>query len=173
MGESSKSIRTTLVENLGNLCPGTSTLQQIIGIDLEAEAQTAIDLLQQLNDFVSGDLKTLQKGIATAKSLTVDIDNATNKIAIYDWQSLLILIPWILIPSFMLVGVFMATCYVSNEVVECILSWFFTPLLIIMTIVSIGLASAVSLAAVSNAGTLRTRQGGLEHTVLDTPCTNE
>ncbi|KAI2493290.1 hypothetical protein MHU86_21249 [Fragilaria crotonensis] len=51
----------------------------------------------------------------------------------------------------MLVGVLMATCYVSNEVFECILSWFLTPLLIVMTIFSIGLASAVSLAAVGNA----------------------
>lgn len=151
VGDSSKSIRTTLIDNLGNLCPSTDALQSEIGIDLEAQAQTAIDLLQQLNDFVSGDLQSLQKGIATAKALTEDIDTATTNIAIYDWQSLLILIPWILVPSFMLVGVLMATCYVSNEVFECILSWFLTPLLIVMTIFSIGLASAVSLAAVGNA----------------------
>lgn len=155
MGDTSKGIRTTLVENLGNLCPNSNQLQELTGIDLEGQASQAVDLLEQLDDFVSSDLLKLQDGIATAKELSLDIDTVSNNIAISDWQSLIILIPFILIPSFLLVGVFMAACNVSNAIFECILIWFFFPLLVIMTIVSIALASTISFMAVGNAGTLR------------------
>ena len=125
---------------------------ELTGIDVEAEAQNAADLLQQLNDFVSGDLQDVQDGIATASDVTNDIELAVQKIEINDWQSLIILIPWIMVPSFLLVGVLMASWNVANPLYESIMTWFFLPLLIIMTIVSVVLAALVSVAAVGNAG---------------------
>ena len=154
VGVQSVTIRNTLVANLGNFCPNSGDLQALTGVDIEGEAQTAIDMLQQLSDFVYGNLQELKDGIAKAQSVTQSIDTATTNIAIQDWQSLIILIPFILIPSFLLVGVFMAACDASSSIYECILLWFFFPLLIVMTIASISLSSAISIAAVGNAGTL-------------------
>lgn len=150
----SRGIRDTLVKNLGNLCPDNSNLEELTGFDVEAEAQTAVDLLQQLDDFVTNDLKEVQEGVQNAKDVTVQIDDGVSTIEVSDWQSLVILIPWVLVPSFMLVGVLMAWCSVTTPIYECLLQWFFLPLLIIMTILSLLLAALVSVAAVGNAGTL-------------------
>lgn len=153
VGVQSVTIRNTLVANLGNFCPNSADLLSSTGLDIEGQVQVAIDLLQQLSDFVYGNLQELKDGIAKAKAVTQSIDQATTNIAIQDWQSLIILIPFVLIPSFLLVGVLMAACDVSNEFFECILSWFLLPLLFVMTIASISLSSAISIAAVGNAGT--------------------
>jgi hypothetical protein len=153
VGVLSRSIRDTLVKNLGNFCPDNANLEELTGVNVEAEAQTAVDLLQQLDDFVTNDLSEVREGVSSAQDVTKMIDDGVETIDVSDWQSLIILIPWVLVPSFMLVGVLMAWCDVTVPIYDCILQWFLLPLLVIMTISSMVLASAISVAAVGNAGT--------------------
>jgi len=151
VGVLSRGIRDTLVQNLGNFCPDNTNLEELTGVNVEQEAQGAVELLEILDDFVTTDLKEVQDGVENAHDVTKQVDNGIDTIAISDWQSLIILIPWILVPSFLLVGVLMAWCSVSNDIYDCLLQWFFLPLLVIMTIASFVLASVISVAAVGNA----------------------
>jgi hypothetical protein len=139
---------------LGDFCPANSDLQSTVGVDIESEAQTAITLLKKLSDFLQDDLQGVQTGIASAKEVTKDIDSATTRIAIHDWQALFLIIPWIFIPSVMSVGVLMASYQVSSTLVENLMMWLCLPLLIIITIISVALAAMISLFAVGNAGKL-------------------
>jgi hypothetical protein len=137
---------------MDNFCPANSDLQSTIGLDIKSEAQTTITLLKKLSDFLQEDLKDIQEGIVSAKEVTKDIDSALTRNAIHDWQALLIIIPWILIPSSMSVGVLMASCQLSSPLVETLMMWLFLPLLSILTILSVALAALISLYAVGNAG---------------------
>jgi hypothetical protein len=155
VGNESSSIRNTLVDNLGSFCPqNADALQQQTGVNFDQQAQQAIDLLNQLGDFVNNQLQDVQTGINLVQKGTNDVEKTVNEIDVNDWQVLVILIPWILVPSFLLVGVVMAWWEVSTNVYDCLLQWFFLPLLVIMTIASISLSSAISIMAVSNAGKL-------------------
>jgi hypothetical protein len=151
VGELSANIRESLIQNLNNFCPANSDLQSLIGVDVESEAQTAITLLKKLSDFLQDDLQGVQQGIDSGKEVTKDIDSATNRIAVYDWQALLLILPWIIIPSVMSIGVLMASCHVSSPFVENLMMWMFLPMLTILTIASVVLAALISLYAVGNA----------------------
>lgn len=151
MGDQSVSVRNTLVENLGNLCPNNPNLVADIGVDIEGEAQNAVNLLEVLSDFVQNDLADAQSGLKNIEQATNDVDKTVEQIELHDWQALVILIPWIIVPSFLLIGVVMAFCKVSVPLYDCIQSWFFLPLLVIMTIFSMVLSCLVSAGATANA----------------------
>lgn len=139
------------MENLGNLCPNNPNLVADIGVDIEGEAQNAVNLLEVLSDFVQNDLTDAQAGLKNIEQATNDVDKTVEQIELHDWQALVILIPWIIVPSFLLIGVVMAFCRVSVPLYDCIQSWFFLPLLVIMTICSMVLSCLVSAGATANA----------------------
>merc|ERR1712150_126872 len=67
------------------------------------------------------------------------------------YYSLAILVPWVLVPSFMLVGVIMAYCRVRIAYYECLLQWVFLPVLIFLTVASATFSAALSIIAIANA----------------------
>ena len=161
MGRSSEDVRDELVSNLGNFCPNEPNIAQTTGFDFDALAQDAINLLQQLGDFIDTDVANVQDGIDTTHQTTADIEEAVNDIDVHDWQSLLIIIPFVLLPAFMLVGVLMAWFDASIGVVQCLLSWLVLPLFILVTLVGIVACSSTAYLAVANADLC---SGGPENT---------
>ena len=151
VGRSTTAIRDALVADLGNFCPNDPNIADSTGQDLDKMAQDAIALLEQLGDFINNDVARAQQGIDATLETTQDVEDFINDADVNDWQSLLVLIPYILIPSFLLVGVIMAWCDASIGVFTCLLSWFMMPLFILLTILSIVACAAISAGAVTNA----------------------
>jgi ABC-type transporter Mla subunit MlaD len=86
-------VRDELVADLGDFCPANANIVQDTGYDFDALAQEAIDLMNQLGDFVSANINELRQALSTARQTTDEVDNIAHKFDIYDWQSLIILVP--------------------------------------------------------------------------------
>ena len=84
IGDSSIAARDELVTYLGNFCPNNANLLQQTGFDLDAMAQTAIDLLNQLGDFINTNLNEVQNGIEASLQTTSSIDNIITKYDIHE-----------------------------------------------------------------------------------------
>mmetsp|Transcript_14682 Transcript_14682/g.21661 ORF Transcript_14682/g.21661 Transcript_14682/m.21661 type:complete len:529 (+) Transcript_14682:54-1640(+) len=151
IADESSDVRDVLVSNLGEFCPQNEDLFQETGLDLDKEAETAIEALTLLGDFVGERLVSVEEGLDTAEVTNQQIDSFVKQIDVNGNYSLFILIPWVLVPSFMLVGVIMAYCDVHIAFYECLLQWFFLPFLIFMTIASTVFSSALSIIAITNA----------------------
>ena len=152
IGDSSIAARDKLVTYLGNFCPNSSNLLQQTGFDLDAMAQTAIDLLNQLGDFINNNLMEVQNGIQASLQTTDSVDNIITKYDIHDWQSLIIIVPYIIVPSVLLVGLMLAAFNVSFAWFTCTITWFFIPLFAVMVTFAYIASSVLVSASVMNAG---------------------
>eukprot|EP00543_Licmophora_paradoxa_P000101 CAMPEP_0202451340 /NCGR_PEP_ID=MMETSP1360-20130828/9797_1 /ASSEMBLY_ACC=CAM_ASM_000848 /TAXON_ID=515479 /ORGANISM="Licmophora paradoxa, Strain CCMP2313" /LENGTH=555 /DNA_ID=CAMNT_0049069895 /DNA_START=58 /DNA_END=1725 /DNA_ORIENTATION=- len=151
ISQSSETIRDVLVQNLGNFCPGDPDLTDKTGFDFDLIATEAVQMLNLLGDFFTNRLVTVEDAIDSTRQTTVQVDEQIEQIEINDWQSLLIIIPNVLIPSFLLVGCTMAWCRVSNVCYDFTLAWLLTPLLILSNIFSIIMCAFIPALAVANA----------------------
>ena len=152
IGDSSIAARDELVTYLGNFCPNNANLLQQTGFDLDAMAQTAIDLLNQLGDFINTNLNEVQNGIQASLETTDSVDNIITKYDIHDWQSLIIIIPYIIVPSVLLVGLMLAAYNVSFPWFTCTITWFFIPLFALMVSFAYIASSVLISASAMNAG---------------------
>jgi hypothetical protein len=141
-----------LIEKLDNFCPLISDFQIFEGFGIKNQAKKVIAVLNKMSDFFMDELQGVQNEMGNARKATKDVDSAITRFAVRDWQALLIIIPWIFIPSAMSVGVVMSYRHVTSPMVQNIMMWLFLPLLTILTIFSFALAALISLYAVGNAG---------------------
>lgn len=153
VGQSSDGVRDELVANLGNFCPNDPNFAQSVGQDLDTLASEAISLLNELGDFINNEVIDLGSSIDATQKTTNDIERIVNEIDVNDWQSLLVIIPYILVPSLLLVGVMMAWFDASISIYQCVVIWFINPLFIVLTAIATVGCAAVSWLAVMNAGT--------------------
>uniref|UniRef100_A0A7S1UXK6 Protein tweety homolog n=1 Tax=Grammatophora oceanica TaxID=210454 RepID=A0A7S1UXK6_9STRA len=147
-----RDIRGELVKlNEGSFCPDDPSLTQDTGIDFDNLIDEAIVLLEQLGDFLEGDLDDLETALDTAEDTTKQIEDQADNIELNDWQSLVIIIPYVLIPSFLLVALMMTWFDASFPTYTCVVQWFFLPLFILITSIAFVLSAAVLTGAVANA----------------------
>lgn len=154
IGRSTAEIRDELSSNLGNFCPAEPNIEALTGIDFDVLASEAIALLNQLGDFIENDVANMKTQIENAQQASALIGNTVDSIEANDWQSLVILIPYLSLSVILLVGVVMAWCRKSSPVFSCFLSWGVMPIFICATIAAFLFSAFVCFAAVGNAGTL-------------------
>lgn len=133
--------------NSGDACIANSN--QTEGIDelvttLQSTLTAAGDLTYENSDAFDDTIDELM-------SSTDQVTEAADNIELGDWQALVILIPYILVPFFLLVGVILAWLKVDIPQIRCVLSYFILPLFIFLVVFAFSFASAVLIAASGNA----------------------
>lgn len=152
LGLSTISVRDELVADLGDFCPAGGNIIGLTGFDFDAMAQSAIDLLNQLGNFIFDNVVAVQTGIDSSLQTSADIDRQLSKVDINDWQSLIIVIPFVVLTSSLLVGLMMSTYRISPRWFTCLISWFFIPFFAVMVTLAYVACSLTALASVLNAG---------------------
>lgn len=151
IGQSTAQVRDELSQNLGNFCPAEPNILALTGIDFDALASQAISLLDQLGDFIENDVNTFQEEIRSAQETSALVGNTVDNIQANDWQALVVLIPYLSLAVFLVIGVFMAWCRRSNLIGTYLLTWLVLPLFILCIIVAFLASAFICLTAVSNA----------------------
>jgi len=151
LGLSTITVRDELVADLGDFCPAGGNITRLTGFDFDAMAHSAIDLLNQLGNFIFDNVAAVQTGIDSSLQTSADIDRQLSKVDINDWQSLIIIIPFVVLTSFLLVGLMMSTYRISPPWFTCLISWFFIPFFAVMVTLAYVASSLTALASVSNA----------------------
>jgi hypothetical protein len=134
------SIREQIADQFqGNsFCPADPALENsVLGRDVSGQADDAIILLDLLDDFASDDLANLEDGVLTVASRSLDVAEYTDDIDLNDWEALLILIPYIVVPSVLMSACVMALFDVEyHPFLGSAIHYFFLPLFIVMNVVS-------------------------------------
>jgi ABC-type transport system involved in cytochrome c biogenesis permease component len=71
------------------------------------------------------------------------VTTTSGNIDLGDWQALVILIPYIVVPVLLLIGVILAWLSVDVPKVRCLLKWLVFPIFIFLVIFSYSLASGI------------------------------
>jgi hypothetical protein len=153
IGNSSAAIRDELSNNLGNFCPAEPDIATLTGINFDALALEAIDILNQLGDFIENDVSAMRDSISEALDTSQIVENTVNDIQANDWQSLILLIPYLLLASLMLVGVTLVWCKKSGPIYTSVLSYAILPLFIAATVAAYFCSAFTAFSAIANAGT--------------------
>lgn len=153
IGNSSAAIRDELSNNLGNFCPAEPDIETLTGINFDALAMQAIDILNQLGDFIENDVSAMRDSISRALDTSEIVENTVNDIQANDWQSLIILIPYLTLASLMLVGVTLAWYQKSGPIYTSALSYAILPLFIVATVAAYSCSAFTAFSAIANAGT--------------------
>jgi hypothetical protein len=134
-------------------CPADPTLaNSVLGLDVSGQADEAIVLLDRLDDFTSDDLSALKDGVVSVSSRSLDVIDITADIDLNDWEALLILIPYIVVPSVLLSACVMAFFNVEyHPLLLSAINYFFLPLLIVMNSVAFIAAGLMVIGAGANA----------------------
>jgi hypothetical protein len=152
IGKSTASIRDELTNNLGDFCPAEPNIEALTGVDFDALAVQAIDLLNQLGDFIENDVSAMRDSISEALTTSQIVEDGVDNIQANDWQSLLILIPYLTLASLMLVGVTLAWCKQSGSIYTSVLNYAILPLFICATVAAYFCSAFSAFSAVANAG---------------------
>jgi len=161
LGVDAAELGDTLVEGLAtNFCPAVAqdTLRKVTGIDFVAQKEEAVKALTGLSKFSREmNFVKIQDGLTKLQSSTERLDTMIEKVRTYtdEFVSLIILIPWIIAPTFLLIGVVLALFFVGSMKKvpcfwECSLGWIFLPVLVLQTVLSAVFASVLSILAVLN-----------------------
>jgi len=153
LAQSSAQVREELTNNLGNFCPAEPNIEVLTGIDFDVLASEAIVLLNELGDFIENDVKNMQQQIEAARETSNLVANTVDEIETNDWQALVILIPYLILGTILLVSVGLAWFNMSGPFFTCFLSWGILPIFIAATIAAFCFSAFVCLTAVANAGT--------------------
>jgi hypothetical protein len=134
-------------------CPADPTLENsVLGLDVSGQADEAILLLDRLDNFTSDDLDTLKDGVTSVASRSLDVIDMTEEIDLNNWEALLILIPYIVVPSVLLSACVMAFFDVDyHPLLQSAIHYFFMPLFIIMNSVAFIVAGLMIIGAGANA----------------------
>mmetsp|Transcript_12647 Transcript_12647/g.17943 ORF Transcript_12647/g.17943 Transcript_12647/m.17943 type:complete len:552 (+) Transcript_12647:136-1791(+) len=151
VGVSAAEIRNTIVGNLGNFCPDEVDVEAATGHDIDAIAQDTVDLLDDLGDFLNEDLVTLEDSLNTTTKASEDVDEVVNDIDLNDWQALIVLIPLIVVPSLLMVGVLMAMFESSNLIYTRVIDWCLLPIFVLITLFAICGCGAIMVVSTVNA----------------------
>lgn len=153
LGNSSAAIRDELSDNLGNFCPAEPDIESLTGVNLDAYATQAIDTLNQLGDFIENDVSKIRDSISKALDASQSVENTVNAIEANDWQSLILLIPYLLLASLMLVAVMLAWYGKSGFIFTTAMSYAVLPLFIAATVAAYSCSAFTAFSAIANAGT--------------------
>ena len=113
-----------------------------------------VSTLQALGDFMGSSSNDLSEAATQTSDICEVVIEQTNQINLTDWPSLIVLIPFTLVPTALLVGVVIAWFEVDSPMYKSFLSWCVLPLFIILTIAAYTLSCVIMITASANAGML-------------------
>jgi hypothetical protein len=153
-----KDLASTIREQITNefqadeFCPADPSLENsVLAQDVSGQADDAITLLDQLADFASDDLATLEEGVLETASKSLEVVDTTEDIDINDWEALLILIPYLVVPSILMSACIMAHFdIVYHHFLLSAIHYFFMPVFIIMNGVAFIAAGVMVIGAGAN-----------------------
>lgn len=135
--------------NGGDVCVNEAAANQTAGLnDLIVTLQTG---LTGMGNFTVNDTAGFDNTVDVLLSTSSDVTDSAENISLGDWQALVILIPYILVPCLLLVGVALAWIDVDIPQVRCVLSNFILPIFIIMVVFAYSFACGILIAASANA----------------------
>jgi len=155
--ESATGTRKTLraFRNDPTFCLNNETVLEYLlnstGENYSTWVTSAVAATAQLGDFLGNQTKDLQAVADSATTITDNANEQTQNIAIKDWQSLIILIPYIVFPTILLVGVVMAWFEKLNTRYRCLLTWFVLPIFVFQVFFAYLVSSLVMMGASGNA----------------------
>uniref|UniRef100_A0A7R9W4W9 Uncharacterized protein n=1 Tax=Pseudictyota dubia TaxID=2749911 RepID=A0A7R9W4W9_9STRA len=151
VGTNSVPIRNFLVERLGNFCPNDPNLQDHTGVDFDAIAAEAVQNLELLQNFVDNEVVSFRDYVGQVEDASKGVDAAISSYDVSEWKVMLYVLPMIILPSFLMIGLFMAWFEVSFKEYQCMLRYLIIPLFGIIVVFSWVFCSLFGLLSVTNA----------------------
>lgn len=154
LGDLAVQVRATLSEQFqqGTFCPADPTLENSeLGREISTQADEAILLLDQIGDFSRDNVTELEESIERVQKGAQDTSNVTENIDVNDWESLIILIPFIIIPALLMAACTMAFFDVTFPYLDCTVNWVLIPIFILMTTGAVVVCAGMTIAAGANA----------------------
>lgn len=119
--------------------------------DLEDIISTVTDTLTGLGNFSFGRAEEYKNSTQSIIEGAEDVNDAATNIEIGDWQALIIIVPYIIVPVLLIGGVALAWLKIDIPMIRPLLSWFVLPIFIIEVVLAYTLSSGILIAASLNA----------------------
>ena len=153
LGEIAKSVRAELSDQFsaGNFCPADPLLENSqVGQDIFGQATDAIRLLDEVGDFATDNITSLEDSVVRVQSGATDVVDATDDIDVNDWEALIFLVPYIVVPVFLMAAVVMSFFDVTFPYYNCVVTWFLFPFFTVLTVVAFVITFVMTIAAGMN-----------------------
>ncbi|CAB9498380.1 expressed unknown protein [Seminavis robusta] len=139
IGESGLFMRDQVVSDLDrdNFCPGNPAFDQTIqGKRILSTADGAVLMLNDLGDFVTNNVATLEEILEDTQQQLDDVDSSVSNVETYEWLGGLVTLPYLILATLMMVATVAAQANSMTDCYLCILDWIVLPLYILVTIFS-------------------------------------
>ena len=147
------SVRDGIVTELSGdaFCPADPTLENNDSVaNIRVQADQAVQLLTSLDNFLGDRIPVVSLAIQQAAKGARQVESATDDVDLTDWEALVVLIPYTIIPCLLVAAAIMAQYDVEFPFLNCAINWFLMPIFIIMVIVCAAVASVMVAAASAN-----------------------
>lgn len=149
-------LRTTLMNELNetNFCPGSpidiSDSSEVAYV--REQASVLLTYLDQIGDYAEAlNLESLSSTLKANSKSAQDIHDVADKIELTDWQSLIVLIPCTIIPSFLIAAAIMASYDINYPAYHSFIIWIVFPIFFLMVIVGAASSAALIMMTTANA----------------------
>lgn len=138
------------------LSPNSATEAEVRSL-----GSSTLTAISALDNFIANDLKNVDKSLTEVIGATEDVDTAVQAAQVTGAKSAAILIPYLIVPSFLAVALIMGWCDIYSEGYYFFTTWFILPLFLFMIILAYVAAGFTVLTAEANADFC---SGGMEDT---------
>ena len=142
------------------LQPGSIVEQQILAL-----GEDSLDAMKELDNFMENELVNVQGALAETEIATQDIADAVEGTQFTGPKTAAIMIPFLVVPTFLLVALFMGWCEVYYEWYYCFVTWFILPLFVVMVMFAF---FASAFGALGTEGNADFCSGGVSNTPEET-----
>lgn len=119
--------------------------------DFELLVNTTRESLAAMGEFLPAEYEALLSSTEELAKSAASMEEDVENVKVGEWQSLIILIPFILSPAVLVVGVITAWCELDSPRFRFFLSWILLPFFIVQVIFAYSLSSAIVISASANA----------------------
>lgn len=143
-------VRDQLVEFLKqDICPlqpasATETQVRTLGED-------TLSAMIELDNFIANHLDDLDGALTDAQIATSNIDRATESVNFTGPLSVLMVLPFFIIPTFLIVALMFSWCEIYYETYDLLVIWFIMPLFCLMVLFAFMTSAFTALATEGNA----------------------
>ena len=119
--------------------------------DVVTQANATSEELIAAGDFLPAIFDEMLSSTERIESMATSLEESVQQIKFGDWQYLVIIIPYIITPAFLIVGVSAAWCETDLPKLRTCLSWIVLPIFILQIVFAFSLSSAMTMGASANA----------------------
>ncbi|KAL7579429.1 hypothetical protein ACA910_014093 [Epithemia clementina (nom. ined.)] len=151
LSKSAQTLRGIIIEDMGkdaDFCPADPTSSgSEVARDMKQTKDGVVDFLFELQNFKDDLLAELEDAMGVVAEGTKDITDEAGDINVNDWQSLIVILPYTMLPSLMIVAATLAMFDVSSCFFSCLINWLVLPLFILVTMGAFAVAGGMSIMA--------------------------